>query len=81
MGRFHNGMLAVALVAVCVLVASPAFAGNGRGHGHGRYKHKKHKRHYVYSQLVKAFPREDKSRIALLLEQAVAASKAPRKAR
>ena len=50
MGRFHNGMIAVALVAVCVLLASPAFAGNGRGHGHGRYKHKKHKHSYCAPQ-------------------------------
>ena len=48
MGRFHNGMIVVAAVAACVLLAAPAFAGNGHGHGHGRYKHKKHKRVHAY---------------------------------
>ena len=41
MGRFHNGMIAV---AACLVIASPAFAGNGNGHGrgHGRGHAKKH---------------------------------------
>src|SRR5688572_32467072 len=48
MGRFHNGMIAAAVVAACVLLAAPAFAGNGHGHGRYKHKHKKHKRAYVY---------------------------------
>ena len=39
MGRFHNGMIAL---AACLVLASPAFAGHGNGKGHGRYKKHKH---------------------------------------
>jgi hypothetical protein len=47
MGRFHNGIIAV---AACLVIASPAFAGhgNGNGHGHGRGHSKKHKRYASY---------------------------------
>lgn len=37
------------------------------------------KRHWVYSQLLKQFPRHPKHFVGLLLEQAVAASKAQRR--
>jgi len=42
MGRFHNGMIAV---AACLVIASPAFAGNGNGHGRGHGRHKS--KHYA----------------------------------